>query len=79
MVPVCVQRRYYSAVQLPNVYISDHQIQKRKRKTRILPPGKECEENPAIGREINRAVIETEYMRNTADKPGKAPEAREKD
>ena len=50
MVPVCVYKGdTIPAVQLPNVYIFQTiKIQKRKRKTGILPPGKECEENPAI-------------------------------
>lgn len=44
-------------------------IQKRKRKTGILPPGKECEKTLPLAREINRAVIETyEYIETLPDK-----------
>lgn len=49
MVPVCVYKGdTIPAVQLPNVYIFRPLKFKTKRKTGILPLGKECEENPAI-------------------------------
>ena len=75
MVPVCVYKGdTIPAVQLPNVYIFRPLKFKTKRKTGILPPGKECEENLPLAREINRAVIETyEYIETLPDKkPGKS-------